>query len=349
MQGPPRTGRLPLGSYPEPNMATVFETLVHCATLAPSGHNTQPWTFSASADVIRIFPDFSRRLPVVDPDEHALYISLGCALENMVIAASYHGWEATVEYFPVDEPEPCLRVRLVPAGSDGSLAALYAEIQSRHVNRRRYSDRAIPQDQMELLSRTGLREGVEVKVFQGAHPEAMPLLELVQEANRLQFGDQAFMEELLSWIRFSGAEIKESRDGLSSRALGFPPVPRWLGRLIMTRLMGAEGEAKRQSGMLRSAPLSLLFIAQADDPLHWVALGRSFERTALLATTLGIAHAHVNMPCEVVPVRRKLAEWLQLDAHQQPLLLVRFGYAEPLQSSPRREVSQVMRSAWKAA
>ena len=48
---------------------------VRCATMAPSGHNTQPWKFSITGDCIRIFPDFTRALSVVDPDNRELYIS----------------------------------------------------------------------------------------------------------------------------------------------------------------------------------------------------------------------------------------------------------------------------------
>jgi hypothetical protein len=60
---------------------------VRYATLAPSGHNTQPWRFSVNEYSIRIFPDFTRSLAVVDLDNRELYIRLCCALENLVIAA----------------------------------------------------------------------------------------------------------------------------------------------------------------------------------------------------------------------------------------------------------------------
>lgn len=77
---------------------------VRYATLALSGHNTQPWRFSLNGDSIRIFPDFTRRLPVVDPDNRELYISLGCALEKLVIAAKSAGYDSEIEYFPAGEP-----------------------------------------------------------------------------------------------------------------------------------------------------------------------------------------------------------------------------------------------------
>ena len=42
--------------------------LIRFATLAPNGHNTQPWKFRVRDQRIDILPDFSRRTPVVDPD-----------------------------------------------------------------------------------------------------------------------------------------------------------------------------------------------------------------------------------------------------------------------------------------
>lgn len=73
---------------------------INYAILAPSGHNTQPWKFVVDGNIIRMYPDFQRSLPVVDPDNHALYIGLGCALENLAISAKQDGLKSTVEYFP---------------------------------------------------------------------------------------------------------------------------------------------------------------------------------------------------------------------------------------------------------
>lgn len=51
--------------------------LIRYATLAASSHNTQPWKFRIRKDRITILPDFSRRCPVVDPDDSHLFKSLG--------------------------------------------------------------------------------------------------------------------------------------------------------------------------------------------------------------------------------------------------------------------------------
>jgi hypothetical protein len=322
-------------------MDPMLETLIHHATLAPSGHNTQPWRFSAQDGLIRIHPDLSRRLPVVDPDDHALYISLGCALENLVIAAAHHGRNASIDSFPPDEPEPCLRVTLTPNGGDGD-EALFRAIPARQSNRRRYDGRAVPREQVDALLRANTFDNVTVMPFLPDAPETEPIIGFIKEGNRAQFNDPAFVRELVGWIRFSRKEVHTRRDGLSAAALGFPPIPRWLGTLILTRLVKPEGEATKQEAAVRSSSLLLLFIAHRHDMRHWVDVGRSFQRVALTATSLGIAHAHVNMPCEVEPIRAKLVAHLGLNAGKQPLLLIRFGYTKPLPQSPRRPLQEVM-------
>lgn len=322
---------------------SLVRTLIHYATLAPSGHNTQPWRFSARGDVIRVCPDFSRRLPVVDPDDHALYISLGCALENLVIAAARHGCAAAVDCFPEDEPEECLRVTLTEADVREA-DDLFEAITVRQSNRQRYDGRPIPEGDVARLLAASRCESVIVRAYSTDDPAVEPLIGFVGEGNRAQFSDRAFVDELVSWIRFSSREVRERRDGLTARALGFPPIPRWLGTFIMKSLVGPEGEAKRQAQAIRSSPLLLLFIARRNDRRCWVDTGRAFERTALTAAALGIAHAHVNMPCEVVAVRDKLARHLGLVEGEQPLLLIRFGYAKTLPAAPRRPVEQIMQA-----
>lgn len=61
---------------------------IRYATLAASGHNTQPWRFRIADNSIEVLPDFSRRAPVVAPDDHHLFASLGCAAEILSLAAS---------------------------------------------------------------------------------------------------------------------------------------------------------------------------------------------------------------------------------------------------------------------
>jgi hypothetical protein len=64
--------------------------LVRSATLAASGHNTQPWIFAITESAIEIRPDYTRRLPAVDPNDRELWISLvGTELPQVLVRFGY--------------------------------------------------------------------------------------------------------------------------------------------------------------------------------------------------------------------------------------------------------------------
>lgn len=316
-----------------------MKELVRYATLAPSGHNTQPWQFSIKENSIRIFPDSTRRLPVVDPDHRELYISLGCALENLVITARYAGYNSEVEYFPAGEPTECLLVNLkrVNATRDN---ILFKAIPERHTNRREYNGQQIPTADLKKLEAVPKEKGVNSLVLT-EQKTIEQIIELVKEGNNIQMNDDAFMDELISWIRFSDAEAEKHRDGLTSRAMGRSPAPGWIGRLFMRLFLNAKSQSKADEKNIRSASALMVIASERDDRKSWVDVGRSFERIALTLTALGIMNAHHNQPCEVPRLRTQLGRELGLGS-SHPQLLLRIGYAEPLPHSPRRPVEEVL-------
>ncbi len=316
-----------------------MKELIRYATLAPSGHNTQPWKFSIKENSIRIFPDFTRNLPVVDPDHRELYISLGCALENLVIAARYAGYDSEVEYFPAGESEECLLVNLkrIKAAEDN---ILFQAIPERHTNRREYNGQQIPTADLKKLEAVPKEKGVNSLVLT-EQKTIEQIIELVKEGNNIQMNDDAFMDELISWIRFSDAEAEKHRDGLTSRAMGRSPAPGWIGRLFMRLFVSAKSQSKADEKNIRSSSALLLVVSEKNDKKSWVDVGRSFERIALTLTALNIKNAHLNQPCEVPQLKMQLQQHLELgSAH--PQLLLRIGYAEPLPHSPRRPVEEVL-------
>jgi nitroreductase len=78
----------------------LLTSLVQSAIFAPSLLNTQPWKFRISdkEGLITVLPDPDRRLDWLDPDNRYLFISLGCAVENLIIAADHAGFRSTVQY-----------------------------------------------------------------------------------------------------------------------------------------------------------------------------------------------------------------------------------------------------------
>jgi hypothetical protein len=112
-----------------------LKELVRYATLAANNHNTQPWKFSLSDSGIRIMPDPARQTPVVDPDDHHLFASLGCATENLVLAAAARGRFANASFDNTDGGQ--VSVALAEAASNES--ELFRAIPSRQCTRSIYN------------------------------------------------------------------------------------------------------------------------------------------------------------------------------------------------------------------
>jgi hypothetical protein len=127
-----------------------YTNLVHYATLAASSHNTQPWKFRLERGRILILPDLSRRCPAVDPDDHHLYASLGCAAENLLLAAEAAGLRG---HFSYDTSTSSVQVDLEEAPP--SRSALFEAIPNRQCSRAEYDGTELTRGQLSLLEEAG--------------------------------------------------------------------------------------------------------------------------------------------------------------------------------------------------
>jgi hypothetical protein len=132
--------------------------LVRAATLAASGHNTQPWQFAIDKNAIEIHPDYRRRLPVVDPIDRELWMSLGCALENLLIAARADGYMPEVTY---PDAADFIHVRLTKDTAQAS--PLLAAMPLRQNTRSGYDGQLIKNDDLKQVQAIPLEPGVTLK------------------------------------------------------------------------------------------------------------------------------------------------------------------------------------------
>ena len=313
-----------------------FEFLVAQAVKAPSGHNTQPWRFRQNESAVEVYPDFDRRLPVVDPDDRELFVSLGCATENLCLAAQNIGYESSVAVGDTG----VIAVALTE-GADVKSNPLFEQIDLRQTNRSIYTGEEIALDALRKLQSVCSEKGISIHYYARQTKQFNDIEQYVLQGNTRQMQNESFKAELKSWMRFNKKHQDQTLDGLSYAVFGAPNVPRWMAEPIMSMAINAKTQNKADREKIDSASHLVLFTTRENSRREWVDLGRTLQRFLLTATELGISHAYLNQPNEEAEIVAEMAKTLDLDG-EYPTVLLRVGYGEQQAYSKRRPLGDII-------
>ncbi|MCC8154172.1 MAG: nitroreductase [Tannerellaceae bacterium] len=312
--------------------------MIEQAVKAPSGHNTQPWLFRINDDNIQILPNYDKSLPIVDPDNRELFISLGCAAENLLIAASQKRYDTDLNI----SDEGIITIHLK---KDDTVRPnmLFDQVAIRQTNRSVYNERIISSDTIRLLESVFDASGVKVYFYKNGTPEFSSIADYVIEGNMLQMQDKAFTDELKSWMRFNKRHQNATNDGLSYAAFGAPNLPLFIGKPIISGHLNAKSQNKGDRKKIASSSHFALLTITTNTPEEWVQLGITMERFLLKTTELGIVHAYMNQPNEISELSGAMTEALNISG-EYPVILFRIGYGEKLPYSKRKDIGEVILS-----
>jgi nitroreductase len=306
--------------------------LLRYAILAPSSHNTQPWRFAVGEDEIRIVADKSRWLRVADADQRELHISIGCALENLLVAAEHFGYGHRVTYLPEageDDLIAVVRFDQEEQASSFRPPALFDAIPERRTNHNVYDGREIPDEDVERLGACCVEENILL------HTTDEPAIkravdEMIVRADAMQFADPAWREELGYWM--------------GQGVFGTPWLMSKVSQLAVTYLNMGKGTAKKDSELLMSAPVLAVISSSTDDRKAQVQAGQVFERVALMASALGIRVHPMSQILEIPAFKVEVAELIPTPG-VVPQHTFRLGYAEPEgEHTPRRPLAEVIQA-----
>lgn len=311
-------------------LAERLRFLVRYALLAPSSHNTQPWQFHITDDRIGVFMDESRWLKVADDDQRELHISIGCALENLLVAAEHFGLGHQTDYLPDPEnPMHAATVRFVEKGQrlTERPANLFPVIAARHTNHGEYDGQPIPADVLGQLQRCCVEPGIAVLLTPDESIK-QKVDELVVRADAIEFADPAFREELGYWI--------------GQGVFGTSWLMSKLGKLAVTYINMGASIAKKDSAVLMSSPVLGLISSESNDRVTQIKVGEVYQRLSLLAASDGIWCQPMSQIVQVEEIKQEVAK-LQPNPNFHPQHPFRLGFAAPeKQRTPRRNVEDVL-------
>lgn len=315
-----------------------YMRMIESAIKAPSGHNTQPWWFEMGENSIRILPNLEKHLAVVDADNRELFISLGCATENLCLAAGALGYKSDMRV----SSEGIITIYLE---KDDSVVkeALFEQIDKRQTNRSVYNNEIIPEEDVESILKFFEKEVNDaVYLWKKGTPTFETITEFVMKGNEIQMNDEAFKQELLSWIRFNKRHSEKTNDGISYAALEAPNLPIWITKPIVKGMLNVKKQNQTDRKKIASSSHVVLLTSLENTIVSWVGTGRVLQRLLLLLTQKGIAHAYLNQPCEIPELRQKLQNQLPIKG-QNPQILLRIGYAKQLPYSKRKPIEEVIK------
>lgn len=287
---------------------------------------------------------------------------MGCALENLLLAAPANGYATSVSVTPGAlapipaelKPQRLARVELAPGVRDED--ALYRAIPRRHTNRGPCNPhQPLPPDFLSALNHVPPPDA-NVRLFLfTSDADRKHIVNISSAANRELYSDPKIIAGSDRWVRLRWSEVQKFRDGLTIDAFGLPPIATGLTKMMpqaMLWYLGSHSEKEDYSNLMLSAPL-IGFIAVRDryDQQQCLLAGRAWQRLQLFATAKDIVARPCNEAVEMMDHEKALGRpathaamlnEITGDPTWQPIFVFYMGHPTvTAHASPRRPVAWV--------
>jgi len=327
---------------------------------APSGDNTQPWTFRLihAGVLLSIVPKVPETL--FDVAHEALYISAGAVLENMRFMSQALGYASTVRYFPLKGDELCVAEIKFKANHEiPKIPNAMEIIKARCTNRRPYHlhQKIPPAVYAELEREVSRYAGHKLILLKRFDPKFKRLVRITCQMTNMRFEIKSVFEDFFRQIHFPSKSDESILHGMDARTFEMDPftlraskfLSTWERQRIVIKL--GLNWTPYLFIMLRfwaSQALGLIVVA-SHAPKDVVQGGESMLRLWRLLTKHGVS----MQPMDDIPVfmtsltlrpnkflnakqreevkkyQREVLRILNVQAHQAMILLFRVGYAKP--------------------
>lgn len=306
--------------------------LLRYAVLAPSAKNTQPWRFRVDDWAVHVFADLRRWQEVADADQRELHMSVGCAIENLLVAAAYFEFDVFPVFFP--DPERATHVATVEFARTGVLRTpeierIFSAMTRRMTNHKVFSPDPLAEDVLADLAAAA--ETPDILVFLSDDDDTKRHVDWLNlEADRALFASPEYREEIGHWV--------------GQGVFGTPWLLSKLGELVYTYINVGERTARLDHEVLLSAPAVGVVCTRENDRRAFVRAGQVFERVFLKATAHGLALQPMSQSIEVAETRRAMRDLVSPHREWIPQQPFRLGFPaeRPKEHTPRRPVGDVI-------
>ncbi len=296
-------------NFPSAPIALTENQLLKIITavkLAPSGGNNQPWKLHYQDGLLHLFLDESEALAYLDPNFISSYISIGSAVENLLLAAATESLKVHWKFTPELAPKH-LAVFSFSAGHspDPQEIKLAAQIPLRHTNRKSSPRVEIDQEIMSYLSSlVAETEGAKL-IFVTDDAKLKSLANIAVQTDLLRmFIPEAHEDFITREMRWTKEDAATTEDGIGIHTLDLNNNDQIGIRLLQDRRMVEFlKEIKGGSAFNRlinqqfTSSSAIGLITMPNDQVHsWLQCGRAAEKMWLAASDLDLKIHPVNVP-----------------------------------------------------
>lgn len=271
----------------------LYKQLLEAASLAPSADNMQPWRFQYEQNHILAFYERARALPTDTLDMFG-FISLGAAIQNMVIYAENLGLKASVTYMSSEKGDPITKIEFEKDEISNNLAQY---IPSRKTNRAPFEvERKIKDDTLSLLKQS--ISNFDISLQTTCSPEHFSVIaNLDAHSSYIRLEYRPFHDELFEVLRFSKKENEKFRYGLTFESIEVPgfaiSFAKFLKYHFFNDLVSQLGFGKlvafNLSRKLKKTGCLCLLSCNNQKPQDYIEGGRALEQLWLTCTKLGVS------------------------------------------------------------
>ncbi len=331
---------------PSDNVMDNLKFFLRFAILAPSSHNSQPWIFKIpQKDIVELYVDRTRSLPIEDPDDRLMTISCGAALCNLQLTLEYFGYGHEIKLLPNGENDDLIAqiyiTKKLETDSliDDNLKKLFASITKRRTNRSVFENKPIPDSILSQINEIIINNTEDVWIHIAKDElEKNNFADLIEEGDRIRWSDKKFRRELAPW---SGSNRNTSMDGLPGYAVGLNNALSFIAPFIIRTFNLGKIEGAKNRRLAIGSPLLFVIGTNADNPKNWLNAGICLEYVLLTTISENVWCSFLNQPIEIPDLRKRLANLIPQNK-KYPQIMLRMGYSkEDVKPTPRRPLGQV--------
>lgn len=321
------------------------QAILYLASLAPSGHNTQPWLVKYLEPYHwMIGSDKSKWLPAVDPTQRETILSIGAFIQNLEYAANNLGYNCAFNVVATTNQD----ADIVEVTLTKTLTAIRFDVEKikhRRTVRSHYLAEAITKNDLGFLTDAD-------KEYCHFLPNTSKEFRLVNEqtieANRLQNYRDDAQSELADWIRFSSKDAQVHADGLTMASMEITGIPAWLLRNFYNKkkVMALSFRDQAIDKVVEQVAQSggwLLLTSKGNDVATLIETGKRFQRLFLKVRERNIAIHPMTQILEETATNATINQSIGISDSIQ--FILRIGYVEnyPEPVSLRRPVDKFVR------